>query len=184
MGTHIRKIEKANRQTSFHLKSTEDKCVLWPLYGKPGNSVFVMFHEHCSLIQFLKIYGLWEQGQEAGGHCHLNQCMTPLQRPSQGAGALAPHCHAVLVHRDSEGQAAGPLGCGMLSHAQTIWSHLILPLPHLLQIFFSSHWPSKISTLKKMHRKAYPKAASWEEWCYKDKSSIITMGFFQPLKFI
>lgn len=49
-----------------------------------------MFHERCSLIQFLKIYGLCNQGKEVDGHCNLNQCGIPLQRPSQEAEARGP----------------------------------------------------------------------------------------------
>lgn len=147
---HIRKIEIANGQTSFHLKSAEDKCVLWPLYGKPGNSVFVMFHEHCSLIQFSKIYGLCKQGQEAGGHCHLKQCVTPSQRPHPGgAGALAPHRCANLMHLRSEGT-----GCWLprMQKAPPCTTHLIVSYfvsaspPTNLS---SSHRPSKISAFKK-----------------------------------
>lgn len=98
----------------------------------------------------------------------------------RGSGPSRPCRH---IHLEWEAAGCHSLGCSVLSHAGTIWSPLILSLPHLLQIFSSPRWPSKTPTTKK-RRKAHPKAASWEEWCYKDKSSIMTRRFLQPLKFI
>ena len=72
------------------------------------------------------------------------------------------------------------LGRGVLFRRWTIWSHFILSLFISHKSFPHPTDPPKFQRIK-MHRKAYTKAARWEEWCYKDKSSVITKEFSQPL---
>lgn len=105
---------------------------------------------------------LWALRAEprAGGHRHLNQCMTPSHRPSRGAGALAPHCHAHVTYLHPE-----EAGCWVprMRNALPCTNHL------LASYFVSASSPTNLFLIpltlqnlnpKKTHRKAYPKAAS------------------------
>lgn len=123
-----------------------------------------MFHEHCNLIQFLKIYGLCNQGKETGDHCSLNQCMTPslaAQRPSPGVEA--PSCIAIQTHTSHHIWEVA--GCMLLLPWRG--SALLIDEPFDLTLFclclisyksFPHPTDSPKSQQLKKHRKAYTKA--------------------------
>lgn len=182
VGTDVWKTEIANRPTSSHFKSAEDKWVLWPRFGKSGNSVFIMFHGRCNPIQFLEIYGLGAGEGSRVASAISSEAWRPCRDPGRGSSSVL----SLLFSRHfsaQKWQAAMPRD-GECSTAPFDFISFCLCLISYKSFPHPADPPKSLVLKKKKHRKVYTKAATWEEWGYKDKRSIITEEFSQPLPFI
>lgn len=176
---HICKTETVNRQTSFHLKAAEDKWVLWPLCRKSGNSVLMMFHKHCYLDLIPE--DLWALRSWGGDRWPLQS--QSMHDTRTGARSSGPSLLFRRPHLISEAAGCCCPGWGVLCYRWTIWAHLILSLPHRLQILFSPHWQSKISTAKNAQESIYW-SSQMGRMALKDTNAIIAKEFFQLLSCI